>query len=125
LGQVDVISEILPLSVMLPAPGQGALAVQCRDDAQWRAFLAPIHDSQTQHATDAERGFLSALGGGCALPIAAYAQSTDDQFALTGRIITRDGAQLWEDSVSTPMDNLGSIGAQLAEKLRSKGAKWD
>lgn len=125
LGQVDVISEMLPLSVMLPAPGQGALAVQCRNDAKWRAFLAPIHHAHTQIATDAERGFLSALGGGCALPIAAYAQVIDNQLSLTGRIITRDGSQLWEDTVIASLDDSASIGSQLADKLRSKGAEWD
>lgn len=125
LGQEDVISEILPFTLMLPAAGQGALAVQCRDDDQWRSFLAPIHHLQTQQATDAERGFLSALGGGCALPIAAYAQATDEQLSLIGRVITRDGTQLWEDTLITPIADASSIGAQLAKNLRLKGAKWD
>ena len=66
---------------MLPAPGQGALAVQCRaDDHETLELLAAIHDPLTAAAVSAERAFLSGLGGGCSLPVAAFAQKNDGQY---------------------------------------------
>ena len=75
LGLDSFISQYLPFEVMLPAPGQGAVAVQCRaDDEATRAWLHAIHDLPTAAAVTAERAFLAALGGGCAAPVAAYAE---------------------------------------------------
>jgi hydroxymethylbilane synthase len=60
---------------MLPAPGQGALAVQCRaDDERMRLLLQAIDDADTRQAVSAERAFLQGMGGGCSAPIAAYGQ---------------------------------------------------
>ena len=79
LGLTDAVAEHLPSTVMLPAPGQGALAVQCRvDDAATLALLAPLDDHDGRAATTAERAFLHAPGGGCATPVAAYARRDDD-----------------------------------------------
>jgi len=81
------VTEWLPFDVMLPAAGQGALAVQCRvDDAETLALLRPIHHSATWAAVSAERAFLAALGGGCAAPAAAYAEITVEE---TGRPVLR------------------------------------
>ena len=76
LGLGHAVSEWLPTETMLPAPGQGALAVQCRasDDAVLE-LLAPLEDPDTRAETTAERSFLSALGGGCAAPVAALARA--------------------------------------------------
>ena len=69
-------TEWLSLDVMLPAPGQGALAVQCRaDDQATLDLLAALEDESTRKAVTAERAFLSGLGGGCSVPVAAYAES--------------------------------------------------
>ena len=88
LGLESHISEVFPLDVMLPAPGQGALAVQCRaDDHETLELLASIHDPVTAAAVDAERAFLSGLGGGCSLPVAAFAQKNNGQIILTGAVI--------------------------------------
>ena len=73
LGLLEATSQVLPLGQMLPAPGQGALGIQCRDEAESLALLAPLNDISTNVAVTAERTFLSGLGGGCAMPIAAYA----------------------------------------------------
>jgi len=92
LGLDAHIAETFSLEVMLPAPGQGALAIQCRaDDEVTRGLLAALHDSSTADSVSTERFFLSALGGGCSLPIAAYAEKTDDQIILTGAVISPDG----------------------------------
>jgi hydroxymethylbilane synthase len=72
------VTDLLPLEIMLPAPGQGALAVQCRrDDEAVRSLLEPLEDATVRAAVNAERGFLSRLGGGCSAPVAAYAAPVD------------------------------------------------
>src|SRR5581483_9585692 len=74
LGLDSHVTEWLPLDVMLPAPGQGALAVQCRaDDEETLALLSKLEDDSTRNAVTAERAFLQGLGGGCSVPVAAYA----------------------------------------------------
>ena len=94
LGLQAYISQVLPLDVMLPAPGQGALAVQCRaDDTETLELLATIHDLATAAAVVAERAFLSGLGGECSLPIAAFAEKNNGQIILTGAVISADGKQ--------------------------------
>jgi hydroxymethylbilane synthase len=92
LGLDANITESFSLETMLPAPGQGALAIQCRaDDDVTRGLLAPLHDSPTADSVSTERSFLSALGGGCSMPIAAYAEKIDEQILLTGAVISPDG----------------------------------
>jgi hydroxymethylbilane synthase len=93
LGRTDVVSDQFPLDDMLPAPGQGALAVQCRDEDDSRQLLAPINHLPTQLAVTAERAFLSGLGGGCALPIAAYGEVEGDSLRLLGRVTAPDGSE--------------------------------
>jgi len=74
LGLESHVSEWLPLDVMLPAPGQGALAIQCRaDDSSTLEILATLADDSTRKCVSAERAFLQGLGGGCAVPVAAHA----------------------------------------------------
>ena len=75
LGLEQRVTEWIPLDVMLPAPGQGALAVQCRaDDQTTLSLLAALEDGSTRKCVTAERAFLSGLGGGCSVPVAAYAE---------------------------------------------------
>jgi hydroxymethylbilane synthase len=94
LGFADHISQWLPLELMLPAPGQGALAVQCRAlDAQTLQLLDAIEDAEARDAVIAERSFLEGLGGGCSLPVAAYAEYHQDKLHLYGRVIALDGRQ--------------------------------
>jgi hydroxymethylbilane synthase len=92
LGLEARITETFPLEMMLPAPGQGALAVQCRDeDAGTLGLLAAIHHQPTHAAVSAERAFLAGLGGGCSLPVGAFAEQSDGQTILTGGVIAADG----------------------------------
>ncbi len=93
LGRTEVISETLVLEIMLPAPAQGAIVLQGRDSALWSQLLAPINDRNTYLSVTAERAFLSGLGGGCALPVAAYAQVIAAVLHLRGRVLTADGQQ--------------------------------
>ncbi len=98
LGLEGHVTEWLSLDVMLPAPGQGALAVQCRaDDQATLNLLAELEDESTRKAVAAERAFLSGLGGGCAVPVAAYAQIAGEQtpeISLIGLVISEDGKKV-------------------------------
>ena len=90
------VTEWLSLEVMLPAPGQGALAVQCRaNDETTLGLLSVLDDESTRNTVTAERAFLSGLGGGCAVPVAAYAETLVKPHAptirLTGLVISVDG----------------------------------
>ena len=121
LGLQAHISEVFPLEVMLPAPGQGALAVQCRaDDTETLELLAAIHDPLTAAAVGAERAFLSGLGGGCSLPIAAFAEKNNGQIILTGAVISADGKQAIR--LSAVDKEPYKLGERLAELVLERGA---
>jgi hydroxymethylbilane synthase len=121
LGMQDQIAETFPLNAMLPAPGQGALAVQCRaDDEGTINLLAAIHDPITAAAVDAERAFLASLGGGCSLPVAAYAQKSDGTVILTGAVISPDGKQAIR--LSAVDSDPHELGERLAGLVLERGA---
>jgi hydroxymethylbilane synthase len=124
LGLDAHVTEWLPLDVMLPAPGQGALAVQCRrDDQTTHNLLAGLGDEVTRRAVTAERAFLSGLGGGCAVPVAAYASlktETLKTLTLTGLVISEDGTK----PIKVTGEGLDALklGNELALKAISQGA---
>jgi hydroxymethylbilane synthase len=125
LGKGEVISDYLPFAAMLPAPGQAALAVQCRaEDGETRARLAPLDDWATRSAVTAERAFLEALGGGCSAPIAAYAHIEDSNnrpdIHLHGLVARADGGRVVRVSGSgaEPI----ALGEGLAERALRLGA---
>ena len=92
LGLVEHIAEWFPLDEMLPAPGQGALAIQCRaGDKQVLDLLRPLISKPIQAAVTAERAFLSQLGGGCLLPVGAYAKAQKGDIKLLGMVASVDG----------------------------------
>ena len=97
------ITEYIPYDVLLPAPGQGALAIQCRsNDAELLQLLQPIHDLPTYRAVTAERAFLAALGGGCSAPVAAYATTNGAQIEMRGLVAGIDNIRLSESVVPEP-----------------------
>jgi hydroxymethylbilane synthase len=124
LGQTDVISERLSLDDMLPAPGQGALVVQCRDEHDSLSWLQPLNHTLTQLAVTAERAFLAGLGGGCSLPAAAYAEIVDGLLHLRGRVCAPDGSQQVDMTTSgaAEPDSARELGAKLAQMALAKGA---
>lgn len=122
LGLDEHISQFLPLDVVLPAPGQGALAIQCRaDDAHTLTLLAPLNDEDTRACVLAERAFLDALGSGCSLPVGAYATTQNGEIMLTGLVGAVDGSRVIE--VAGNGRNPQQLGAELAEKVLGQGAK--
>jgi hydroxymethylbilane synthase len=121
LGLQAYINQVLPLDVMLPAPGQGALAVQCRaDDTETLELLAAIHDLATAAAVAAERAFLSGLGGECSFPIAAFAEKNNGQIILTGAVISADGKQ--SIRLSAADKEPVKLGERLAQLVIERGA---
>ncbi len=125
LGLDSHVTEWLPLNVMLPAPGQGALAIQCRaDDQTTLGLLATLEDESTRQAVTAERAFLQGLGGGCAVPVAAFAEisskSQVSSIRLTGLVISEDGKKVVK--VTGEGINALELGKALAQQAIQNGA---
>ena len=114
----------IALDAMLPAVGQGALAIETRaDDADARDALAPMHDTATAAAVAAERAFLRGLGGGCQAPIAAHARVEDGVLVLHGLVAGPGGRRIVRGDASGRPGEAESIGAALAEELLGRGAR--
>jgi len=123
LGLSHHIAQILPLELMLPAPGQGALAVQCRMDETDLARIMPIADAQTTLCTTLERAFLAQLGGGCALPVAAYAHIREETVHLRGRICAVDGSRVIDVDGHANLTDGIPLATELANRALMQGAK--
>jgi hydroxymethylbilane synthase len=107
---------------MLPAPGQGALAVECRGDREdLVALLGSIDDPVSRAATTAERTLLGTLQAGCTAPVGAYAAGTD-VLRLRGVVVAADGGTALRGSASGALAEAELIGRQLGAELLSRGA---
>ena len=107
-------------SAEVPAPAQGALAIECRgDDAATRALLARIDDAALRQAVTAERTFLATIDGGCSFPAAAYAEHFGSTLKLNA-LIAVDG-RIIRSKMAGPAETAGGLGKQLAEELLSLG----
>lgn len=124
LGLHDRISLRIPISHMLPAVGQGAIAIETRsdDDVALEATRKLDH-RETRLACLAERAFLRGLGGGCQLPIAAHAIIEQKTLKLEGLVARPDGSKRIQDSLSGPPDQAEALGASLATSLIARGAR--
>ncbi len=115
------VTEYLPFEVMLPAPGQGALAIQCRrGDIETQHMLAVIHDEPTSRAVTAERAFLSTLGAGCSAPVAAYATAQGRRLEMQALVASTDGQRVVR--VSGKGEDALALGQELARQALEKGA---
>jgi len=127
LGRADEITETLDPMLMLPAPAQGALAVECRvDDADLVELLTALDHAPSRAAVTAERAMLATLEAGCSAPIAAHAELAEgeqgDEIYLRGAVISPDGARAIRLSrTGTPAD-AAEIGKALAADLLDAGA---
>lgn len=123
LGLLDRAWETLDFDLMLPAPGQGALAVQCRDEEAALHLIAALDHAPTRACVTAERGFLAGLGGGCSVPVAAFGMMEKGQVKLHGRVTGVDGhAQVDVHGVEA-MDRAADLGLRLAKEARARGAE--
>ncbi|ROZ98891.1 hydroxymethylbilane synthase [Gordonia sp. OPL2] len=132
IGRADEVTEAFDPVVLLPAPAQGALAVECRsDDAELVRILAELDDASTRAAIDAERAVLAALEAGCTAPIGAIAEvveSIDDdgrifaELSLRAAVAAEDGSDVIRASVVGPVDRAAQLGKDLAAELLELGA---
>lgn len=123
LGHADRITEYLDEDLMVPAVGQGALAIEMRDgDAETAAVIKPLNHEATRLACTAERSFLKGLGGGCLVPIAANARINSNVLLLRGLVASPDGTQSMREQKAGPFEEAELIGRQLAEEFLARGA---
>ncbi|WP_156726390.1 hydroxymethylbilane synthase [Streptomyces apocyni] len=132
VGRIDEVTDFLSVDVVLPAPGQGALAVECTAaNAELAAALAELDDPHTRAAVTAERSLLAALEAGCSAPVGALADLlTDDQVVkemrLRGVVGSTDGSTLVQLSTTGPVphthDQAEALGRELAAEMLAKGA---
>ena len=123
LGLKDRISARIPIAEMLPAVGQGAIAIETRSDDEFTVqTTSRLDHRETRVACLAERAFLRGLGGGCQLPIAAHATIDRDVLTLDGLVAKPDGSEIWRDSLSGTLDSAEQLGSILATRLIDRGA---
>ena len=117
-----------PVELMLPAPGQGVLALEIRNEPELYELLSPLKDPVVQATTAAERMFMRRLGAGCYLPVAAYGEINAGIFTLLGLVISLDGqrqvrvrqSMTW--TAETTIEHAEQLGIRLAEQALAGGA---
>ncbi|MYT92681.1 hydroxymethylbilane synthase [Streptomyces sp. SID8359] len=132
LGRTGEVTDFLPVDTVLPAPGQGALAIECAaSSADLAAALAELDDPYTRAAVTAERALLAALEAGCSAPVGALADLQVDgqvvnELRLRGVVGTTDGSSLVQLSTTGPVptsyDDAAALGRELAAEMLAKGA---
>lgn len=122
IGRLDAVAQVFEPDEMMPAAGQGALAVECDQAREGLvALLGAIDDPVSRAATTAERTLLGALQGGCAAPVGAYAGGMD-VLRLDALVVAADGGMALRGSASGPLAAAGELGRQVAADLLSRGA---
>jgi hydroxymethylbilane synthase len=127
LGRLDVVTETLDPLQVLPAPAQGALAVECRaSDARTRELIGRLEDPAARACVQAERSTLAALEAGCSAPVAAYAEVAEGdagpELFLRASVTAIDGSDAVRGSVSGPLPEATALGRALATELLDRGA---
>ena len=123
LGLGERISQLIPVELLIPAVGQGSVAVEIREgDKDVGAIVSRLDDLTTRKCVTAERAFLRRLEGGCQVPIGGYATLDGDTVTLNGVVGSLDGKTVFRDSRSASADDAESLGLALAESLLAAGA---
>ena len=124
LGRLDDVTEYLPPETFTPEVGQGALAVEVRAaDSGVLAMLAGIDHAATNAEVTAERAFLLTLGGGCTVPVAAYARTFGQELRISAMAALTDGSRLFRTEVTADVADPGSAGRLAAQTLLDSGAE--
>jgi hydroxymethylbilane synthase len=122
IGRLEAVSQVFEPEEMMPAPGQGALAVECRgSDSALVEVLASVDDPASHGAISAERAVLAALQAGCSAPVGAYAAGTE-LLHLTALVAAVDGGSAVRASASAPVGEAARLGADVAAELLRRGA---
>jgi hydroxymethylbilane synthase len=123
LDRGDRISSALPVDACVPAPGQGIIAIELRsNDTVVKEHVARLDEPFASVALRAERAVVTRLGGGCQMPIGAYADVTADVLSLTAIVISPDGAQVARAAVSGAPGDAETLGREAALQLLERGA---
>jgi hydroxymethylbilane synthase len=126
LGLTHRIAQVLPFELMMPAVGQGALAVECRqEDDDTRMAIAPLDDSATHAAVLAERELLAHLRGGCMAPVGAMGRWVEDKLHLAAVVLSADGSRrlaVQSSAESANRNDAERLGRKVAEDLLQQGA---
>jgi hydroxymethylbilane synthase len=123
LGLHERISFALPADVCVPAPGQGIVSIQVREDAaDARPSVAAINDRDAFDALTAERAVVAALGGGCQMPLGAHAQLAGDDLSVTAVVTSADGTRSIRRETRGLRQNARAVGEALAQSLIDAGA---
>jgi hydroxymethylbilane synthase len=123
LGLDSRIRQVIPFGIMLPAVGQGAMAVEVRaDDTKVREIASVLDDTETRNCVTAERAFLRRLEGGCQVPIGAMARVEGDRIYLEGVVGSLDGDKNLRERITGDTADADALGTGLAEQMLEKGA---
>lgn len=123
LGLGEHITEIFDMDTMIPAVGQGALAIECVKGSAMEELIKPLQDEETTAAVKAERSFLRHCNGSCQVPIGVFARCEGDELILHGLISDLEGRTVYEGVMTAPMDAAEETGVALAEQLFEDGAR--
>ena len=124
LGMESVAGRYFSVEEMLPAAGQGILAVQGRKGEPY-AFLEGVDDSASRYAAAAERQFVQALDGGCTSPVAAYARGSGNELLLTGLYYRDEAETYFTDSICGNQEEAESLGERLAASMKKQAQEAD
>src|SRR5690606_31085085 len=110
--------------LFLPAPAQGAIGIEIRDDdARTAELIAPLNDAPTAEAVRAERAFLVRLEGSCRTPIAAYTTRVGESLRICGQVLSPDGSQVFDNTITGPAFAPEAVGAALADILAQQAGE--
>ncbi|MGA7696012.1 MAG: hydroxymethylbilane synthase, partial [Candidatus Sulfotelmatobacter sp.] len=122
LGKTELIKQIIPAEIMCPAAGQGALGIEIRlGDADTRRHLEFLNDPAARAATTCERALLNRLGGGCQVPIGAFAEMKDGKLHLEAIVADPDGSKLLRESRDGDLNDPEQLGNAVGETLLGRG----
>lgn len=124
LGWQDLITQVLPKDICLPAVGQGALAIEARiDDEEVRTMLAFLNHQETRWAVEAERAYLAEVEGGCQIPLGVYGHIQQGTLLLEAAILSVDGARQIRETISGDPAEGSQLGRALAQKMLDCGGR--
>ena len=123
LGRADRIAERLDPERFVPAGGQGVMGIECRSgDERVRSLIAPLHDGKAAAEVAAERAMNRRLGGGCQMPVGAFAQSAGSELRMAGLVARADGTRVLRERRAGPASAPEALGVAVAEGLLAQGA---
>jgi len=124
MGWAEQVTQFIPAEKMLPAVGQGVLCLETRcGEEDLDALLAFLEDGRTRREVTAERAFLRRLGGGCTLPVAAFAEERGEALTLRGLVGSLDERTMLRHQLQGPADKAAELGAELADTLLDGGGR--